>query len=193
MSTSKPPITDDQIRSLRREAAIAGDSAQVRMCDAALSGDEDAAIDCIAAIDRAADMDDDDAPRPVPFEEYTTHGDLGYYGDDAQLAPPAASTNPVRTQPYPALMERFRYAARGDSPAGVDPRLAPWFWAAYDDSPKAGDLDCKRDAARLLADALPEALALAPTLDESGWLIRPRTRTDERCDEIAATRSERPA
>ena len=88
MSTSKPPITDDQIRSLRREAAIAGDSAQVRMCDAALSGDEDAALDCIAAIDRAADMDDDDAPRPAPFEEYTTYGDLGYYGDDDQ---PAAS------------------------------------------------------------------------------------------------------
>ena len=99
------------------------------------------------------------------------------------------TANPVRTQPYPALLSRFRYAAHGDSPAGVDPRLVPWFWAAYDDSPKAGDLDCKRDAARLLADALPEALLLAPTLDESGHLIRPRTRTDERCAEISALRS----
>lgn len=42
--------TDEQIRELRQEAASAGDSQQVRICDAALDGNDFARDDCAAVI-----------------------------------------------------------------------------------------------------------------------------------------------
>jgi hypothetical protein len=88
------------------------------------------------------------------------------------------STTP-RSQPYPALVSRFRYASHGDTPAGVHPMIAAWIWAAYDDSPKPSHQGSLRDAARLIADAVPATFAAAPTFHDDGRLVRPRTRTDE--------------
>jgi hypothetical protein len=96
------------------------------------------------------------------------------------------TTTTPRTQPYPALISRFRDASHGDVPMGVHPMVAEWFWAAYDDSPKSTHQGSLRDAARLIADAVPETFAAAPTFDEAGHLARPRTRTDKRVEGIAA-------
>lgn len=47
-------ITDEQIEALRYEAGIAGDAEQVRICRAALAGDEDARRECAEVIAEAA-------------------------------------------------------------------------------------------------------------------------------------------
>lgn len=44
----------DVIRDLRTEAAAAGDSEQVALCDRALDGDQDALAECYRVIDAAA-------------------------------------------------------------------------------------------------------------------------------------------
>lgn len=64
MTTNTAKITDAQIRTLRAEAAAAGDLAQVNLCDAALGLAEALMVDeareaCAAVIARAADMQDD--------------------------------------------------------------------------------------------------------------------------------------
>ena len=51
-------ITDNQIRTLMYEAGIAGDTAMVDACVAALDGSADARELCAEAIDDAAAMDD---------------------------------------------------------------------------------------------------------------------------------------
>ncbi len=43
----------EQIKALRREAAMAGDEKQVALCDAALDGDEAALAECERAISDA--------------------------------------------------------------------------------------------------------------------------------------------
>ncbi len=48
----------DVIRTLRSEAASAGDSEQVAICDRALDGDQDALAECYRVIDAAAAMAD---------------------------------------------------------------------------------------------------------------------------------------
>ena len=63
--TTKTTITDSQIRTLRDEAAAAGDTAQVNLCDAALGLAESWMIDearemCAAAIKVASNADDGD-------------------------------------------------------------------------------------------------------------------------------------
>ncbi len=49
-------ITDEQIKALRTEARSAGDAAQVRICNDALSGDDDARVECARVIADAAAM-----------------------------------------------------------------------------------------------------------------------------------------
>ncbi len=53
-------ITTDQILALRNEATIAGDVAQIALCDAALAGDLDALAACVKVIDAAAALDSDE-------------------------------------------------------------------------------------------------------------------------------------
>jgi hypothetical protein len=48
--------TDDALRALFRESAAAGDSAQMRLCDAALLGDAHAVAQCSLVIAYAAAM-----------------------------------------------------------------------------------------------------------------------------------------
>jgi hypothetical protein len=49
-------ITDSTIRQLRSEAASAGDSAQVKICDQALAGDSEAREECERVISAAIAM-----------------------------------------------------------------------------------------------------------------------------------------
>lgn len=51
-------ITDSQIRNLRTEAAAAGDTEQVAICDRALAGDTDAVKECERVIRAAQAMAD---------------------------------------------------------------------------------------------------------------------------------------
>ncbi len=51
-------VSDDQIRALKEEAAIAGDLAQVELCALALSGDVGARRKCVDAIADAKAMND---------------------------------------------------------------------------------------------------------------------------------------
>lgn len=46
-------VTDEQIEALRSEAGVAGDLAQVAVCDRALDGDEAARRECQRVIDEA--------------------------------------------------------------------------------------------------------------------------------------------
>lgn len=60
------PVTDkamkpDRIRALRDEAGSAGDLAQVDLCDRALNGDTDAAIDCASVLDDAEAQEEPDS------------------------------------------------------------------------------------------------------------------------------------
>lgn len=54
--TSPENITDSQIADLRTEAGQAGDIAQVRICAAALDGDEAARAECARVIAWAESM-----------------------------------------------------------------------------------------------------------------------------------------
>jgi hypothetical protein len=47
-------LTDADIRSLRTEAAAAGDNAQVELCDQALCGDMSARLECERVVVEAA-------------------------------------------------------------------------------------------------------------------------------------------
>ena len=49
-------ITASQIETLRYEAAVAGDSEQVDICDRALDGDTNARAECAAVISDAEAM-----------------------------------------------------------------------------------------------------------------------------------------
>jgi hypothetical protein len=49
-----PAVTNQQIRTLRAEAAEAGDLAQVAICDRAMDGDDAAAVECARVIAEAA-------------------------------------------------------------------------------------------------------------------------------------------
>ena len=51
-------ISDKQIEALRSEAGIAGDLAQVAICDRALDGDESALAECQGVIANAVSMAD---------------------------------------------------------------------------------------------------------------------------------------
>ena len=53
-------ITNEQIKTLRQEAAQAGDDAQVAICDRALDGDEQALAVCAEVIADARAMADED-------------------------------------------------------------------------------------------------------------------------------------
>jgi hypothetical protein len=55
LKTTKKPatVTDEQLATLRDEAAEAGDMEQVRLCSAALEGNSKARTACAAAIARA--------------------------------------------------------------------------------------------------------------------------------------------
>jgi len=57
MTTTIDTITPAQIRALRDEAGSAGDTAMVRICDAALVGDRDAIAECASCIASAEAMD----------------------------------------------------------------------------------------------------------------------------------------
>ena len=48
--TTIESITNEQIETLRREAASAGDEQQVRLCDLALDGDAHGLRMCVSAI-----------------------------------------------------------------------------------------------------------------------------------------------
>lgn len=48
--TTIQTVTDEQIATLRSEAAAAGDDAQVRICDRALDGDDSARAECVRVI-----------------------------------------------------------------------------------------------------------------------------------------------
>ena len=54
MTTTAESITDSQITALRSEARMAGDSAQVAICDRALAGDDAARSECARVISDAA-------------------------------------------------------------------------------------------------------------------------------------------
>lgn len=61
---NRDSVTTDNIRSLRTEAASAGDLDQVAICDRALAGDRAAREDCIDAIEDAwAQAQQSDAVR----------------------------------------------------------------------------------------------------------------------------------
>lgn len=97
-----------------------------------------------------------------------------------------------RLQPYAGLVSRFRYAPHGSSPNGVDPRIAPWFWAFYDECANPGDLACRRYAARQLTLCLPSSLQDPPLFDEHGHIYpRPQTYADRLCAESAALHADR--
>jgi hypothetical protein len=49
-----PPVTDEQIEALRQEAGLAGDTEQVTICDAAVTGDAYARLVCQKVIAEAA-------------------------------------------------------------------------------------------------------------------------------------------
>jgi len=51
--TTRHNVTDDQIIALANEAALAGDTAQRELCDAALEGDEGARAECARVIAEA--------------------------------------------------------------------------------------------------------------------------------------------
>jgi hypothetical protein len=59
MTTIKT-ITDEQIQSLRDEAAAHGDREQVDICDRALAGSGRARGECVYVINAASAMDDAD-------------------------------------------------------------------------------------------------------------------------------------
>jgi hypothetical protein len=54
MRTTTTEITDDQIERLQQEAAQAGDSAQVAICERAMTGDDDARRECQRVVADAA-------------------------------------------------------------------------------------------------------------------------------------------
>lgn len=54
--TTIDTLTDDQIRTLSTEAAVAGDMEQVQICDRALDGDEAARRECVRVIRSAEAM-----------------------------------------------------------------------------------------------------------------------------------------
>ena len=58
MTTTIDTITITQISTLRDEAGSAGDTAMVRICDAAFTGDRDAVAECARCIADAEAMDD---------------------------------------------------------------------------------------------------------------------------------------
>lgn len=53
-NTTNMAVTEEQLRALRDEAAVAGDSATVRDCTAALEGDDAARARCASIIADAA-------------------------------------------------------------------------------------------------------------------------------------------
>ncbi len=89
----------------------------------------------------------------------------------------------IRVQPIPAMMSRMKHAKHGETPEGVDPRAAQWYWAMYDACPLGGDLDCRRRAARDLWEAHRPDLERGPTFDEYGALIYPRSRSSVQYEE----------
>ena len=58
--TTIDSITDTDIQTLRAEAGAAGDSEQVTICDLAINGDAFARAECVAVINAAEVMDDDE-------------------------------------------------------------------------------------------------------------------------------------
>jgi hypothetical protein len=58
-TTETEPLTTDMIAALRTEAADAGDTEQVSLCERAEYGDEAAREACALAITAARAMDDD--------------------------------------------------------------------------------------------------------------------------------------
>lgn len=56
--TKTATITNENIRNLRNEAAAAGDSDMVRICERALAGSARAARECRKAIEAARAMGD---------------------------------------------------------------------------------------------------------------------------------------
>jgi len=77
----------------------------------------------------------------------------------------------------------MKFAKHGESPSGVDPRAAAWFWAMYDACPLGGDLDCRRMAARDLWEAHRPDLEGGPTYGEHGALVHPRSGSSVRYGE----------
>lgn len=70
-------ITETEIDALRTEAAAAGDTAMVAICDLALEGDEDARAKCEDAVSSAAtlaDANERDAARAAERAEGLANG-----------------------------------------------------------------------------------------------------------------------
>ena len=70
-------ITTEQIDALRTEAAAAGDTAMVAICDAALENDFDARLKCEDAVSSAAtlaDANERDAARAAERAEGLANG-----------------------------------------------------------------------------------------------------------------------
>jgi len=84
----------DAIRDLRTEAATAGESEQVALCDRALDGDQDALAECYRVIGAAAAVAEPAAHTPLDLSVDCTGDDPGATwwecpecGDYAWLAP----------------------------------------------------------------------------------------------------------
>lgn len=78
--TAATVTTDEQIETLRTEAAAAGDGAQVSLCDAAMAGDDSARLECARVIADAAaladDADDADAESSADYVWNPAHADF---------------------------------------------------------------------------------------------------------------------